>query len=174
MRRIFIAVPASEQMQRQVRKFSHTYAAFPVRWLHPPNLHITLIPPSEYTEESLQELIAKLETVTTPAPFEAHFTQADFGPEPDKPRLIWTTGDAPAELVQLKEGISAAVNYTSDRFLMHMTLARFPTAQFRPEWQEVFPQKTHMNMLIDRFAIMESIKIDGVTEYPILKEFMFT
>lgn len=172
-KRIFIAVPASEQFHHQAMRFSSAHAELPVRWLQPKDLHITIVPPIEVGQARFDQLVDQLSGVSGFKPFETHFETVEFGNDPNEPRLIWARGPMPVELNQLKGGVEKAIGYHPDRQhpIMHITLARFQQKQFNPAWKSKVEKNIHWNMLVDRFAIMESIKINGITQFPILKEF---
>jgi 2'-5' RNA ligase len=66
----------------------------------------------------------------TVKPFDINFTNISFGPTKKEPRLIWASGEAPPQLIRLKQELEEALNQPSEKreFLLHLTVARF-----RPE-----------------------------------------
>lgn len=171
-KRIFIAIPASSQMQRRVMDFSLAHAALPVRWLQPKNLHITLLPPHELDVDEIRELADKLNGVSGIKPFEAHFKTVDFGNNPQEPRLIWAHGDMPTELKQLKGEIANASGWEPDnRDLLHITIARFRAQNFQPEWRDGLKPDVHWTMLVNEFAIYESRLLPPGADFTILHKF---
>jgi 2'-5' RNA ligase len=174
-KRIFIAIPASEDFRKRAMKFSLDHNEdLPVRWLAGRNLHITLVPPIEAEPQEIEKLKVQLKTISELKPFEVHFNTIDFGPDNDEPRLIWTKGEAPTELYQLKDKIDNAIGYRPDRtnFIMHITLARFSAKNFKPEWRDKLQTSIHGTMLVDKFVVMEVKDTNGIREYPILEEFL--
>ena len=172
MTRIFIALPISDELKQTIKQWRKSYADLPVRWLDDKNLHITLVPPWE--ERDLPKVLAALRKHPTQfGPQTLEFTETGFGPDPDEPRLIWTKGQAPYQLTQLREKIETLLvrPRTKKDFLQHLTLARF-----RPDDFMNFPYKTldksiHWAEVISEFVVMESKLLPEGAEYTVLERF---
>lgn len=184
--RIFIAIPISENLQKEIVKYREFYPDLSVRpvrngrisngvrWLEGKNLHITLIPPWKLEENSL-ELIKK---VLKPlegkiGPITADFNRVSYGPNRNSPRLIWAIGKAPKAIIGLKKALEESLDKPSERneFLLHLTLARF-----KPEDFQFFPIKKiddeiNWKETFNEFAIMQSHLSPNGADYEILERF---
>lgn len=173
-KRVFLAIPASEQIQKQFENFKAEHNTLPVNWHQPKNLHITLLPPVEVLPEELEILRETLKKFEPQNPFEIIFNLASTGPSHKSPRLIWTTGEATPEILILKQKLEQLVNYKPDRnFQMHITLARFNEDDTHNTALHNFLENIHWHMLVDKFVIMESNFNGQKSDYRILKEFPF-
>ncbi|MDO8515795.1 MAG: 2'-5' RNA ligase family protein, partial [bacterium] len=136
-KRLFIAIPISQSLQTEIVVWAEKYFTLPVQWLQGKNLHVTLIPP--WYEHNLEEVFSFFDSVKgIVRPFEIKFEHISVGPNPHEPRLIWVAGEAPGELLVLKESLEKTFGKKSEHqhFKMHLTLARF-----RPEDFVLFPKK---------------------------------
>lgn len=174
--RIFLALPFSKQLYPEVKTLQHEFPNLPVRWLKNSNLHITLVPPWEISEQNLEQLKAKLREIETPRPFTVEFNKFSAGPNPKSPRLFWATGNhSPNELLKLKNDLEHAVKYRPDRgFNLHTTLARFhrDSLVLNPKLVGI-TKSIHWNMLVREFVIMQSVLSEQGAEYNIIESFSF-
>jgi RNA 2',3'-cyclic 3'-phosphodiesterase len=174
--RLFIGIPASFDIQSKALELKNANKDFQVRWIKPRNLHITLVPPWQAGGSEIGEIIKILKAQPSVEPFYALFNRIDLGPNYKDPRLIWTSGDAPNQLLDLRQTIHNSITtFIHDReflkysFKMHMTLARFQRASL-PRWAEVLFDIS-WPMLVNRFVLYKSnLKPEGA-EYEILEEF---
>lgn len=174
-------MPISENLQAEIDAWRGKYDHLPVRWLAGKNLHITLIPP--WYEEDVQSVIDKLKQAGEEfAPFQVLFEKVEFGPDTHRPRLIWAEGEAPKELIELKQKVeetliqgTAARPESAKResrlFRLHLTLARF-----RPETFSSFPvkrlnEKVCWRDRIESFVLLESHLSPGGADYEILETY---
>lgn len=178
MKRIFVGIPLAEELAVQAGDIKSIIGeAEVVRWLAPQNLHVTLIPPWE--SENITEVISLLKGIKSKS-FILEFGAVSLGPKPSSPRLIWATGNAPVELIMVRNQIQKALNetvriprgrirYAPGEFLMHATLARL-----RPQLSEVFPQlpmSILCRMQVKEFVLYESILKPQGAEYTKLARF---
>lgn len=172
-KRIFVAIPISPELQKEIFKWEEKYSKLPVRWLKGKNLHITLIPP--WRSGDIESVIKKLETVKG-SPFKIEFDKVSYGPDPKRPRLIWASGKAPNELIHLKEELEKIFPEHKSEYknwIAHTTIARF-----EPETFPSFPVKKLNKEVIWRddvnsFTLMESRPSPAGADYEILKECKF-
>ncbi len=170
MKRIFIAIKISSEIQKKADDWKAGFAALPVRWIPMENLHITLIPPRE--EENVWEIISKAEKIRGKiSPFDIEFQKITYGPDSNNPRLIWACGDAAESLIKLKKEIAGLLGAKKliREFKPHLTLARF-----RPEDYFSFPIKKLNECVswtekVDSICFMESILKQEGAEYKVLK-----
>lgn len=173
-RRIFIAIGASEHLQKEILNWVSDAGSKldkQIRWIRPEDLHITLVPP--WYEENVERIASKLlEKIHGRNPFEIRFANVSYGPDPKNPRLIWASGEAPVEIKELKMGVETALGFESGErpYLLHITIARFKEGDF-----EHFKIK-ELNGSIDwrdevkSIRVMESHLSRSGAEYEILKE----
>lgn len=170
MKRIFIAIKISPEIQKKADDWKAGFAALPVRWISGENLHITLIPPLE--EENILEIISKAEKIRGKIPpFDIEFKIITYGPDFNNPRLIWACGNAVESLVKLKKEIAGLLGAKKliREFKPHLTLAHF-----RPEDYFSFPikklnERVSWTEKVDSICFMESILKQEGAEYKILK-----
>jgi 2'-5' RNA ligase len=129
--------------------------------------------------DNITEVISLLKGVKSKS-FILEFGTVLLGPKPSSPRLIWATGNAPVELIMLRNQIQKALNeivriprgrvrYAPGEFLMHATLARL-----RPQLSEGFPRlpmSILWRMQVKEFVLYESILKPQGAEYTKLARF---
>ena len=154
--RVFVAVPISNELQGKILEWEKFFPDLSVRWLLGKNLHITLVPPWE--ENNVEGVKNLLEKVENPAPFEAEFNDVSFGPNPKSPRLIWASGNAPREMVNLKNNVEKVleINPENRPYKLHLTLARFKLEDFRNFSIKNLNEKVLWKERVDSFVLMES------------------
>jgi len=193
-KRIFIAVPISEELQKGIlewekdfqsrfslskgqkenRGSSMAWPSGPVRWLSGKNLHITIVPP--WYEDNIDKIAGKLKKVALKfEPFGIVFKRINYGPDPKKPHLIWAENMPSKKMIELKDESEKAMGTASDyhRWTMHLTLARFG-----PETFSSFPVKKLDEIIywpekVDSLVIMESHLNPVEAEYETLEEVKF-
>lgn len=169
-KRLFIAVPISHPLQMEIAAWAEKYFTLPARWLQGKNLHVTLIPP--WYEHNLEEVFSLFDSVQgIVKPFEMKFEHVSVGPNPREPRLIWAEGEAPGELLVLKELFEKTFGKKSEYqpFKMHLTLARF-----RPEDFVLFPkkkidEKVAWSEKVSSAVLMESHLSPAGVDYEVLR-----
>lgn len=173
-KRVFVAIPISENTQKEILQWEENFQSLPVRWLKGKNLHITLIPPwyegnVEKVEKALQGTWRNIE------PFDVLFQKIIFGPNPREPRLIWAEGETPKELLELKADIERALDILPERrpFKTHLTLARFRPEEFRGFKIKNLNERVQWKETIASFVLMESHLEKTGAEYEILSQFEF-
>jgi 2'-5' RNA ligase len=174
MTRLFIALLPSEETRHHIAKFRHDYQDLHVGWLPDDKLHITVIPP--WQTDDVDSVIHQLRKVKLPTSvFDLELTRTGYGPDLDDMRLVWATGDTPAELHELRRTIEIVMEGTvphRDNFLTHMTLGKFEPDDFNIETWPKLPGDISWVNPITSFALMQSHKQDnGNHYYTIVHEF---
>lgn len=170
--RIFIAIPISKKLQKEVKKYREFYPDLKIRWLEGKNLHITLIPPWE--EKNVEKVKAVLRPLENKfSQFEIEFKSVFFGPNQYNPRLIWATGKAPEQIVKLKKDLESALKMPSGKneFLLHLTLSRFRPEDFRNFSVKKINDEINWQDTANEFVIMRSHLSRSGADYEILKRF---
>jgi len=149
-----------------------------LRWVKPKNLHITLVPP--WQSEGIEAISHKLKAISF-TPFEIKFESISFGPNKNDPKLIWASGTATKEILDLRLKIYEALGQKADErpFRLHMTLARLPfdfapstpLGSFAQDILRFLPENVKWRMVVDRFVLYESLLKPEGAEYEVLEEF---
>ncbi len=169
MKRVFIALKTNPEIEERVKSWKEDKLAWPVRFIEPRNLHLTLVPP--FNCENISALIDTLSSIKTDQKkISIAYKLIDFGPRPENPRLIWALGDYNLELDNLKNKIENSLNQKriSRNFHPHLTLARFKNLPFFAVKEKINWQEIH-----NSFVLFESILKPKGAEYNIIKKFKF-
>lgn len=171
-KRVFVAIPISENTEREILKWAEDFQSLPVRWLKGKNLHVTLIPP--WYEGNVEKIKNALQgTRRNIEPFDMLFQKVTFGPNPREPRLIWAEGERPRELLELKINIERALGVSPERrpWRTHLTLARFRPEQFRSFPMKNLNERVRWKETVTSFVLMESHLEKTGAEYEVLSRF---
>ncbi|OGY59133.1 MAG: 2'-5' RNA ligase [Candidatus Colwellbacteria bacterium RIFCSPHIGHO2_12_FULL_44_17] len=171
MARVFVAVPISSELQKEILGWEGGFQKLPVRWLSGKNLHITLVPPWE--ERDPNEVARLLENLRGTLPqFSFLLEHVAYGPNSREPRLIWAEGKSPQSIIELKTAIEECLALPIDEkpFRLHLTLARF-----RPETFSSFPikkldERVMWEEYVTSFVLVESHLSPQGADYEVLYE----
>ncbi len=169
MKRVFIAIKSSINIEKEVLNFRKDKLNWPVRWIEPKNLHLTLVPP--WNCFNLSRVVDKLSKINLKEKsIDLSFNLIDYGPNPNNYRLIWALGEYNEELDNLKNKIEdcLGVSKSKKRLLPHLTIVRFKkkpafAVKERVDWSE---SQTS-------FVLFESVLKKEGAEYNIIKKFNF-
>ncbi len=155
MKRIFLALKISPQLQSEIKKWQDNFSCLPVRWVPLSNIHITILPPWQTSKEQIKKMQGRLKILASDSStFNLHFYNISYGPNLKNPRLIWARGNVNNQLINLKEKAEKIFNQRLNKsFLPHLTLARF-----RPNRFSSFPIK-NLYEKINWTASFSSIKL---------------
>ncbi len=133
------------------------------------NLHITLVPPKEMSKYAVKVLLKQLCAVKFQK-FGISFNKISFGPDKKAPRLIWVSGKAPGNLIQLKDSILSAIGEQAEarEFIMHLTLARFREEAFKEFPQKEFSMDVDWKMEVREFSVIQSELFQEGARYTVL------
>ena len=172
MARIFIGVKMSEKIESLAARWAADKPDWPVRWIKPRNLHLTLAPP--FYEADLEKIMGKLaEVKPLKAPAALRFREISYGPAGNY-RLIWATGEPAPELEKIKAEIEQVLNLKADRrnFLPHLTLARFKPEDYGKFKVKNLRERIDWSERAEFFTLFESSLTPAGAEYKILKNFL--
>lgn len=172
MKRVFIGIMASRKIKEQVLEWEQDKLNWPVRWVKPDYLHLTLIPP--FYKKEIKELVDQLGPVTDfIEPFKVKYKLISYGPKPRNYRLIWARGEPSQELVELKQKIEKqfGVKESSGKLLPHLTLARFKQKDFCRLKDKDLHIQINWKEEIKSFELIEAILLPQGAKYTILKSF---
>jgi 2'-5' RNA ligase len=171
-KRIFVAVPISEELQEEILEWEKNYRRLPVRWIAGKNLHVTLIPPWESEEAEKVSMILKTLEGKIGESFEIVFERVCYGPRKEEPRLIWAEGKAPKEIQDLKTRVENILGQRPDGrpFKLHLTLARFNSRDFVKFPIKNLDEEVFWRQEVKSFVLMESRLLPEGAEYEVLEE----
>lgn len=176
--RVFVAIPVSEDLQREVLTWSVAYTNLPVRWLKGKNLHVTLVPPWEEELENIPEVLGLIKKAadTMREPLTLSFSRVRFGPDPRRPRLIWAEGAVPPELAVLSRELHRALGLPEERrpLRLHLTVARFRPEDFRTFPIQRLDERVSWRWEARLVTLMQSHLLRGGAEYEVLGEVPFS
>jgi len=162
-------------MPEKIKNLSARWAqgkpGWPVRWIKPENLHLTLAPP--FYKNDLDDIMAKLaEIEASAASAVLHFHTISYGP-PGNFRLIWAVGWPCPALAKLKAEIERKLNLKAETrdFLPHLTLARFKPEAYGKFKVKKLEERIDWLAEVESFSLFESSLTPAGAEYKILKSF---
>jgi len=169
--RTFIAIVAPPELQAAVADWQRRQT-FKVRWLKQEDLHITLVPPFYADEKGLAEVKEKCASVSG-QPFPVRFDRISFGPNNREPRLIWASGETPAELTGLERRLAEQFGLAPDRrkLLLHLTIARFKPEDFQSLPVKELNEAVAWSMTVDKFSLISSKLTPAGAVYTGLEDF---
>jgi len=171
-RRVFVGFKIPEKIKKRVNgwKKKSNFLKDEVRWIEDDNLHITLIPPWE--TEKVEEVKNKILLVKNYVkPIKVIFETIEFGPRARSPRLIWAKGRSGIEILELKNKLEEVLEIKgSQRFLLHLTLARFPREFFKNFKRRYLKEEIFWSDWLDSLSLFESIFKKGGVYYKTLLE----
>lgn len=151
-----MAIPISDRLQKEISAWEKNLPALPLRYLVGRNLHITLIPP--WYVDDIGKCDGLVKKTSRFGRFNIKFNTVSFGPNIYQPRLIWATGNAPPEIIGLRDALSDIFDQPKETrpFRLHLTIARFNPIDF-----PTFPiKKLKENVLweeeVNSVVVMES------------------
>jgi 2'-5' RNA ligase len=180
--RIFVAIQAPKDLQKEISKWvegfsakspAHRETSRYIRWLKGKNLHVTLVPPWEEDDFGVEKVKELLREIKNFGIFHLSLKRISFGPNRNSPRLLWTEGDTPQEILKLKSTIEEKLQITSERrnFILHLTLGRFSPYDFGKFQIKSVDEKIDLDFLAKEFVLMESHLSPSGADYSILDRF---
>lgn len=130
--RTFVALVPSEAEQRRLADAAAGLrdAGFPIRWVPPENVHLTLKFLGEVAEERVREVCAAVDGAAAGVgPFEMTVSRFGAFPSLRRPQVVWVGVELEATLQSLQESLEealAALGFPREEraFRPHLTLGR--------------------------------------------------
>jgi RNA 2',3'-cyclic 3'-phosphodiesterase len=174
-KRVFIGIPAGEDLIAQVMEFRKRHAGLRVRWTRPDYLHLTVVPPWESQNPgSICGILG--ETASGFLAADATFTMVTPGPVPSRPRLVWAVGKTVSFFPALRDELSARlplVPVEHRPFLLHLTIARVRHEDEHDLARMKLEEPVSWTATFRRLCLYESILKPSGAEYRVLCEAPF-
>ncbi len=168
---MFVGIPLPSELQDKIEKWQKNYqnrfSPEGIRWMKKGNLHITLLPPWEETD--ISKIINKLQhNIDARESFFVNFQNILFIPK-GKAKYLWVTGEAPKELLQLREAIATHMQKTVEQrpFRLHTTIARLNKTATVTDIEE----NVDWQFSVHSFALLQSQLLSTGAEYKVLATF---
>ncbi len=122
--RVFVGLKVATEIVAQLVRFAAGFESPAVRLVAPADIHLTLVPP--WNEPATAEAIAQLGRIAGQfGAFVLTFQHVGYGPQPERPRLIWVDCAASDDVTALRAALLQAFGQVDERpFQPHVTLAR--------------------------------------------------
>ncbi len=124
-KRVFVGIKMSDEIAEALVALQADLADLPARFIPPEDIHLTLLPPREMTDEDyvLERLREALHHTKR---FTLELLRLSYGPNNMHPWLLWVECAAVPEIILLKKELSRAFGIADPvSFLPHVTIARF-------------------------------------------------
>jgi 2'-5' RNA ligase len=127
-----------------------------VRLVAPTDIHLTLVPP--WNESSIPEAVEKLTSVAGRfRAFPLTYQHIGYGPQADRPRLLWVECAATDDIMALRSALLQAFGQTDERpFRPHVTLARVRGNGRRVARKHPIDQKLSFTQRIESVELFRS------------------
>jgi RNA 2',3'-cyclic 3'-phosphodiesterase len=177
-RRIFIGISLENNLKKKLGKIIDRWRDLPVKWSSENNLHLTLLFLGFINDEELIEVCKSLARAAISAdPFYFEMKEIQLAPNTNKPKMIWYSGIANAELKELYEKVEKSMGmYQSSKktFSPHVTLGRIRATKWKQlASQPIIDEKLDAVITVSEICIFESIFEDGKRKYEIIESYPF-
>jgi 2'-5' RNA ligase len=171
-RRVFVGIKITDEIADTCLRVQAGLGDLPVEFIPPDDIHLTLLPPWEMTDQSYVEdtLRQALEPVKK---FTLKFRRLAYGPDIMRPRLLWVECEQAEELVVLKKSLLKTFSVIDHvPFVPHITLARFSAEIADRIKHDPVDRPFRMSMPVDSVQLFSSPHQGGsgyqvVTSVPI-------
>jgi 2'-5' RNA ligase len=122
--RVFVGIKLSAGIANELARVGRELERFQVKLVTASDMHLTLVPP--WQESSIPDAVDRLRQVADGyGGFALVIEHVGFGPDPQRPRLLWADCAAADELQALRAALLMAYSRSEERaFRPHVTLAR--------------------------------------------------
>ena len=162
-KRLFVAIKTSTELDQEIKAWQIKHAKLPCRWIKGQNLHVTLVPPWHEVDEarvkaSLNQIQEKITN------FRISFKKIE---STTNGKIIWLTGDAPKEILDLKNTLHETLEIPKQNrpFKMHVTVGKInPKEILEKNLEEKFIFEEKINEIV----LMQSQINNEGADYKIL------
>jgi 2'-5' RNA ligase len=154
--RVFVGIKISSEITEACLKLQAELGNFPARFVPIEDIHLTLMPPWEMTDQKFIE--DKLRSTIKPIKrFSLKFQRLAFGPDDMRPRLVWIECEATKELIQLKKSLLKSFHEIEHvPFSPHITIARIPTKDIDKARRNRINKPLGLSMIVESVELFAS------------------
>lgn len=131
MKRIFFAVPISDEVQKLLREIQSNLRDLPgkIRWVPPENVHLTIKFIGEVEEVVATNLHSQVDNLPLPERFSITVNRTGVFPHPRRPRVLWVGTEDSTSLEKIAGQLDDAfeedgIEPETREFHPHLTLGR--------------------------------------------------
>ena len=165
--RVFIGLKVAREIALELVRFAADLEQPSVRPVALGDIHLTLVPPWE--EASINEAVEKLRLVASRfGPFALTFQHVGYGPQPRRPRLLWSDCAASDDIAALHAALLQAYGQADERpFRPHVTLARIRGNGFSVARRHPIDRELSLTQQVETVELFRSPP-PGVRGYQVL------
>lgn len=172
-RKIFVSINIPERLKKRLARATEAWLDLPVKWIKERNYHITLSFLGHVNDALLGDICEKIEQAVAGLDiFDLEFTEISLGPNKDDARMVWLTGAASPELLELQERIEKELGIFvagKKAFRPHVTLGKIRKHKWealaeRPEISKEF----HILLPVESVDVMASDFSGSDSEYTLI------
>ncbi|WP_017726519.1 RNA 2',3'-cyclic phosphodiesterase [Halalkalibacterium ligniniphilum] len=177
----FLALPLPKNLKENIASKAQEipfYRSFK-KWLHPEDLHITLVFLGAMEENQYQELVDKCQSlILSKNPFSLTTNHFSFFGQQEKPRIFWLGVEQSNRLAELQgevQQICLDVGMTVEKrpYRPHITLAkRWSDARSFAEVQALLQPLSSLTWEVNEFVLYRT-NVDKIPSYEIVERFSF-
>jgi RNA 2',3'-cyclic 3'-phosphodiesterase len=177
-KRLFLAISLPDDIKKRLfRIVEKEYGDLPVKWSRQENFHLTLNFLGYIPEENIPEICETIRTAVEGLPFfELEFRKMEIGPDKERKKMIWVSGEKSADLAELKYRLDKALGFhvrEKKEFQPHITLGRI----IKKEWKKISPQpdvekKFVFSVPVSSLDLFESKLEKGKRTYYVMESFV--
>lgn len=165
-RRLFVAIPLSDRLQKRLESEISRFKDFPIIPTRKGNFHVTLLFLGFIMEEEIPRIIEALEdAVFDIEPFEIDLSEIRAEPSNDHPTSIRFNGEDSVELTNLRNVVAEVLEYltpASKSFRPHVTMAKIRRSKYEAlEEKPDFTKTLHVIEPVDTITLFESTTENG-------------
>ncbi len=170
--RVFVGIKVTGQIAEACAKLQTKFAGLPTRLIVPQDIHLTLLPPWQMTDQYLTENLLR-QALHSAKNFVLKLKKLTYGPNKARPRLAWIECDAPEGLIKLKKSLLETFKMTERApFFPHITIARFSNKDRNLIKHLPLKQPLALSMPVESVELFASIHQDGIG-YRVLASILF-
>jgi len=166
-KRIFVGIKMNSETAEAFIRLQAELSDLNSRFIKPEDMHLTLLPPMEMTDQSSIEDKMRQATLYTKR-FPLKFERLAYGPNKARPKLAWIECADTQELITLRNKLYRIFN-TEELvpFLPHVTIARFKKEAQGKLRHHPIKQLVNLTMPVESIELFESPRNNEVG-YPVL------
>ena len=177
LHRIFIAINLPEDAKTALLAYRERWPELPARWTSKDNLHLTLAFLGNMSDKELAEVCRSMREIgARHSRFELKVTHVQYGPDAQRPRMIWALIEKSPELLELQKYVMRMLHTEEEQdFIPHLTLARLRIFELQRMEAEELPdvnEDISVSFEVKSIEVMESALRRSGAEYSRIQSFM--